>query len=226
MPAVPACLGSCVDDCKSDKGCDASDVKCDRRCTENCLAKFNKKGCPGAPTGSPTFAPLKPVPACLGPCVSDCEIKKGCATAKKPAACTKRCTKKCLKKYKKKGCPKTPKPTSSPTPAPFTFTNPPVQGTFACDTVVDSGGQITQDYKIVFTGTTYTGNIEIWYYMYSVPDQIIVLYEGKTVFTTGGLVSGSQTVTRFIDGKTDFAIVMMVAVNPGTGWNFNIGCVA
>ena len=163
---------------------------------------------------------------CMTPCFDDCVDDKGCSSksSKKEFRCKKRCVKKCNKKYKKKGCPPTPKPTTSPTPAPFT--NPPVQGTFACDTIVDSGGQMTQDYKIVFTGgAPYVGTIEVWYYMYSVPDGITVIYEGATVFTTGGLVSGSATNYVSINGTTDHAIVRMVAPNSGTLWHFKVGCV-
>ena len=238
LASVPACLGSIVSDCMTKKGCAADDKKCERRCTDSALSYYDKKGCP---TDSPTASPLNAVPACLGPCVSDCETKKKCGSN---AKCSKRCTKKCLKRYKKKGCPKTPKPTGSPTvsptdsptasptpkptpkPTPAPFTNPPVQGTFACDTVVDSGGQMTQDYKIIFTGgSPYVGTIEVWYYMYSVPDGITVIYEGATVFTTGGLVSGSATNYVSINGTTDHAIVRMVAPNSGTLWHFKVGCV-
>ena len=58
--------------------------------------------------------------------------------------------------------------------------------------------------------------------MYGVPDQMEVIYEGQVIFTTGGLVSGSQTITRYIDGTDTVLYVRMTAPNFGTGWRFRI----
>lgn len=236
---APPCLAPCISACEVDKDCanaknDKKKATCTKRCTKKCDKKIRRKGCP---TSAPTAAPLPAVPACLTGCVSDCETKKDCANAKnakKQATCSKRCTKKCLKKFKRKGCPKTPKPTSAPTaspstsPTPAPYTPPPVLGTFACNTVVDSGGTVLQeDYKIVFNGAgPYSGTIEIWYYMYTNPDGMTVFYEGKTIFTTGGLVSGEKTIYKQISGTTNYAIVRMQAPNLGTAWHMRVGCVA
>lgn len=41
---------------------------------------------------------------------------------------------------------------------------------------------------------TNSGTFSLSYQMYSIPDQLTVAYEGATLFTTDGLVSGSRTV--------------------------------
>ena len=84
---------------------------------------------------------------------------------------------------------------------------------------------MSQTYQIVLTGST-SGTISIYYQMYSIPDMIEVYYESQVVFTTGGMVSGSQTVYRNISGTDDIVYVLMNAPNPGTGWNFRVGCVS
>ena len=84
---------------------------------------------------------------------------------------------------------------------------------------------MSQTYQIVLTGST-SGTISIYYQMYTIPDMIEVYYESAVVFTTGGMVSGSQTVYRQISGTDDIVYVLMNAPNPGTGWNFRVGCVS
>ena len=60
--------------------------------------------------------------------------------------------------------------------------------------------------------------------MYGIPDQLELMYEGATIFSTGGLVSGSRTITRLIDGDDEFMYVKITATNSGTAWDFTLTC--
>ena len=114
-------------------------------------------------------------------------------------------------------------PSKSPTFAP-TPTPPPVTGVVTCNGQTHpSGGQQTQTYAVNLGGSK--GRISIWYYMYSILDQLEVFYEGNLIFCTGGLVSGSQTHYRDIDGKATVLYVKITAPRSGgTAWQFRISC--
>ena len=72
-------------------------------------------------------------------------------------------------------------------------------------------------------GQSSKGSITVkWSYEhFSVPDQFAISYEGKDIFTTGGLVPGRNSGTRTIPrGNSNEVIVKVTAPTSGTAWNF------
>jgi hypothetical protein len=70
-----------------------------------------------------------------------------------------------------------------------------------------------------------TGDFELSYEMYSIPDQADIYVNGSLAATTGGLVSGTGVLS--IDGTTldagDQVLVRLTGnSNSGTAWNYNI----
>jgi len=93
-----------------------------------------------------------------------------------------------------------------------------------CDNFTQSGGQSVQTFYVSLDGSQ--GNIVLTYEMYRIPDKLELIYEDQTIFTTGGLVSGSRTVNLSIDGDEEFILARITAPNSGTAWNFQIDCPA
>jgi uncharacterized repeat protein (TIGR01451 family) len=72
-------------------------------------------------------------------------------------------------------------------------------------------------------GQSSKGSITVkWSYEhFSIPDQFAISYEGKDIFTTGGLVPGRNSGTRTIPrGNSNEVIVKVTAPTSGTAWNF------
>lgn len=90
------------------------------------------------------------------------------------------------------------------------------------DGVTQSGGQQTTTYTILLDRSQ--GKLNLYYQMFTNPDRLDLIYEGTTIFTTGGLVSGSQTIERDIDGDAKEILVRITAPNSGTAWIFSIDC--
>ena len=90
------------------------------------------------------------------------------------------------------------------------------------DGFTQSGGQQTTTYVVALDRSS--GDITLVYEMYSVPDQLELIYEGDVIFTTGGLVSGSRTVTETIDGEEKSVLVRITAPEESTVWDFSISC--
>lgn len=92
----------------------------------------------------------------------------------------------------------------------------------ACQTQQSSGGQgaFTNSYDLGKDA----GTFELTYQMYSIPDQLEVKDSaGDVLFSTNGLVSGSQTVNiPYTGGRIIFVIIS--APTSGTAWDYAIGC--
>jgi hypothetical protein len=92
----------------------------------------------------------------------------------------------------------------------------------ACRTQQSSGGQgaFTNSYDL---GQD-SGSFSLSYQMYSIPDKLEVMdTKGTVLFSTNGLVSGSQTVNvPFSGGRIVFVVVS--APTSGTAWDYEIGC--
>ncbi|MGK7925690.1 MAG: Ig-like domain-containing protein, partial [Spirulina sp.] len=70
---------------------------------------------------------------------------------------------------------------------------------------------------------TNKGNVTVKYSYehFSIPDQFTIRYEGKNIFDTGGLVSGSRSGTVTIPrGEENSIEVKVTAPEEGTAWNF------
>lgn len=69
------------------------------------------------------------------------------------------------------------------------------------------------------------GEVELTYEMYNIPDEIEVFYEGKSVYSSGGPVSGKHTVNiDFGPGESEVLLVVISADRSGTAWEFELKC--
>ena len=91
-----------------------------------------------------------------------------------------------------------------------------------CPTTQRSGGQGTTTLTIDLKKTS--GSFPVSYNMFSIPDGLDIFYEGQTIFSTNGLVSGSKSVTVTYSGSSTFVKVRISAPNPGTAWDLSVGC--
>lgn len=73
-----------------------------------------------------------------------------------------------------------------------------------------------------------TGWVNVQYQMYTVPDSLVITYDGKTVYSTGGYVSGTGNITtQFGTSSSPITSLFNVLVNgagalPGTAWTYTI----
>jgi hypothetical protein len=86
----------------------------------------------------------------------------------------------------------------------------------------EEGGQ--GSHKRDFNVGTNRGTVRVLYEMCRNPDQLDLLYEGKLIGTTGGLVSGSGSVSGNFEGSSNTVTVKMSAPNDGTGWAYVVLC--
>ena len=91
-----------------------------------------------------------------------------------------------------------------------------------CNASSSSGGSGAFSYSYNVGRTQ--GSFPFRYDMYSVPDQArIIDLNGRELFNTGGLVSGSRSVSVPLQGSAN-VVVLVNAPTSGTGWEFTIGC--
>lgn len=91
-----------------------------------------------------------------------------------------------------------------------------------CPTTQRAGGQGTTTLSVNLMITAWT--FEISYNFYSIPDELDIMYEGKTIFSTGGLVSGSKVVSVTYSGKYTIVQARINAPRGGTAWTVSIAC--
>lgn len=99
------------------------------------------------------------------------------------------------------------------------------QQTVDCNATVNSGGQ-------GFTSTNHrlgknAGNVVIQFDADNIPDEFTVIYDGKVVANSGGLVSHEGTMSwqyKAENGKPDFSTVEVSAPQNGTSWNYLVNC--
>jgi hypothetical protein len=60
--------------------------------------------------------------------------------------------------------------------------------------------------------------------MYSIPDELSIVYEGKTIYSTGGLVSGCNAVDVSYSGLTTIIEITDTAPLDYTMWEIFVGC--
>ncbi|MBE2250524.1 MAG: hypothetical protein IAE78_13395 [Myxococcus sp.] len=120
--------------------------------------------------------------------------------------------------------------TSTSTTSMGTFTSPGKSGTFtgtvaavgACMTSQGSGGQGT--FTKAHNVGPGTGVASFSYDAFSVPDAFTVTAGGRTLFSTGGLVSGAGSPMLQMMGE-GFVFVSVSAPQSGTQWTYQVGCV-
>jgi hypothetical protein len=98
------------------------------------------------------------------------------------------------------------------------------QAVTPCGNTSGSGGAgVTNTAIYIGTGS---GVVTINYNAFGQPDQFDVVYDGNTVATTGGPVSGKGTLTFFHDfAVTNQSIFTMIVTGPnGTAWNYSVVC--
>jgi hypothetical protein len=107
----------------------------------------------------------------------------------------------------------TPTPTVTPTATPTTQ---------PCNTATNSGGQgvTTTSYQLGRSSGTFSFS----YNAFSQPDQFDILYEGRTIFSTGGPVSGSNTVAVSYSGSSTQITVRVTGPSAGTEWEYTVSC--
>ena len=93
-----------------------------------------------------------------------------------------------------------------------------------CPSTQKSGGQGTTTLTIDLVVSS--GTFTVSYEMYSIPDRLIVEYEGKIIFDTGTLVSGSRTVAVSYSGTSTLVQVEIDAPNDATAWDVTVNCPA
>ena len=119
--------------------------------------------------------------------------------------------------------PPTDSPTDLPTAAPTTApTTAPTNPIFQCDELRVSDGKGFFSFTVEMGDTA--GTFPVFYEMYGVPDALTISYEGKVLFDTNGLVSGSSSFSLSFSGSTSKVEVVVTAPNQGTAWNLLIGC--
>jgi hypothetical protein len=97
--------------------------------------------------------------------------------------------------------------------------------TTQCPTQQRSGGQGFTSFSVNMFKTK--GTFSVSYQMYTVPDQLKIYYEGAVVFSTGGLVSGGQTVGVTYGSNTTTSTTVTVEINApeyGTVWDVSVSC--
>jgi hypothetical protein len=68
-----------------------------------------------------------------------------------------------------------------------------------------------------------SGTFPVSYEMYRIPDQLYIAYEGKVIFDTGALVSGSGAADVTYSGTSTIIQVTINAPNSGTAWDVSVG---
>jgi hypothetical protein len=91
-----------------------------------------------------------------------------------------------------------------------------------CPSTRESGGRGTYRFRLDMVVTE--GTFPVSYYMYSIPDQLTITYEGSVLFDTGKLVSGGSSFSLSYSGSTKYVDVIMTAPNSGTAWDLFVGC--
>jgi hypothetical protein len=91
-----------------------------------------------------------------------------------------------------------------------------------CPTTQRSGGQGVTTLTIDLLKTS--GTFPVSYQMYTIPDELTIVYEGQQIFSTGGLVSGGTTANVNFAGASTKIQVTINAPNSGTAWDVFVGC--
>lgn len=91
-----------------------------------------------------------------------------------------------------------------------------------CDTMQRSGGRGTMMLEVNLGQTS--GTFPLTYMMFGIPDALEVFYEGELIYTTGGPVTGTDTVEIEFNGSSPSVIVIITAPNASTAWRLLIGC--
>ncbi len=94
-----------------------------------------------------------------------------------------------------------------------------------CGQVTASGGQGTTRTRHALGPTP--GQVRITYDMYGIPDRLDCFYKGVLVASTGGLVSGTETLQWAYapaPGDPAVCLIVMSAPNSGTAWVYTINC--
>ena len=94
-----------------------------------------------------------------------------------------------------------------------------------CSAVQNAGGDVA-DTRNVPLGRR-SGSFSLSYEMYSIKDQIRVIYDGKTIFDSGCVSGGKMQLIPY-SGLASF-VTVQVAPNcsggtSGTAWNYTLAC--
>lgn len=110
-------------------------------------------------------------------------------------------------------------------PAPEAENETPVKNVVDCNATVNSGGQgeTITEHKL---GNS-SGTVVVDYDAQNIPDEFTVIYDGKIVASTSGLVAHEGSLTweyNPISGKPDYCTVKVSAPNDKTNWSYIVNC--
>lgn len=91
-----------------------------------------------------------------------------------------------------------------------------------CNAATQSGGVgvTTTNHELGRTSGTFVFTWEA----YSIPDKFEVFYQGATLFTTGGFVSGPGSRSISYSGSATFVTVVVTGSSSGTDWDYTVSC--
>ncbi len=101
---------------------------------------------------------------------------------------------------------------------------PPPGGGTPCDSLTTSGGNAPESHTVELGQTS--GTFDFSWEMYSIKDQMVVKYQGTTLFDTG-CVSNSGTQAISYSGSSSEVTVDAIPNcdgTSGTSWNFTVSC--
>jgi hypothetical protein len=110
-------------------------------------------------------------------------------------------------------------------PAPSNGGSPPTGGGQPCNSSTNSGGEGVT--STVHQLGRSSGTFIFQYDAFSIPDQFDILYEGRTIFTTGSAVSGSNgtgTAVSYSGSSTQVTVRVTGVVGSGTSWTYTVFC--
>jgi hypothetical protein len=91
-----------------------------------------------------------------------------------------------------------------------------------CPSTQQSGGQGLTVLNIDMLRPS--GTFPVSYQMYTVPNSLSIEYEGNTIFTRDGLVSGSDSANVSFSGTSTIVQVTIDALLDGMAWDVFVGC--
>lgn len=100
--------------------------------------------------------------------------------------------------------------------------SPAPAGAAGCNQATNSGGAgVTTTVHDLGRGS---GTFHFTYDAFSIPDRFDILYDGRTIYTTGGFVSGSNAVDIQYGGAATTVTVVVTGSAAGTAWTYQVGC--
>jgi hypothetical protein len=100
-----------------------------------------------------------------------------------------------------------------------------IDNTYNCDASVKSGGlgKTVTKHEL----GTKSGTVTVDFDMENIPDSIVIIYDGKVIASSNGLVSGRNSISfKYNAGilHPSFCFVELAAPQDGTSWSYLLNC--